>query len=128
MYYFVCYINILLTRRGRLNSRLKKRTRCLSVMALNRASEVSAADWISQIHVKSYRNLSRVVILFFSVVEIPIKHSSLYNKNIILSQKPSLVCSIESLIATWRCRIQNSPSDRKVPIQVRKTLVLSKFP
>ena len=73
-------INILPTRRSRLNSRFKKRTRCYSFTALNRASDVLAADWLSQTHVKNYRNFSRVVIRFFSVVEIPIKHSSLYNK------------------------------------------------
>ena len=31
-------------------------------------------------HVKNYRNISRVVIRFLSVVESPMKHSSLYNK------------------------------------------------
>ena len=80
MYYFVYYINILLTRRSPLNSSFKKRTRCHSFMALNRASDVPVADWLSQTHVKNYRNFSRVVIRFFSVVEIPIKHSSLYNQ------------------------------------------------
>ena len=49
-------------------------------MALNRGSEVSAADWLSQTHLKSHRNFLRVVVRFFSVVEIPMKHSSLYNK------------------------------------------------
>ena len=38
-------------------------------MALNRASGVPAADWLSQTHVIDYRNFSRVVIRFFSVVE-----------------------------------------------------------
>ena len=38
---FVSYLSTLLTRRGRrLNSRLKKRTRCHSFMALNRASDI----------------------------------------------------------------------------------------
>ena len=38
-------LNTLLTRRqSRLYSRLKKRTRCHSFTALNRASDVSAAD------------------------------------------------------------------------------------
>ena len=61
MYYFVCYLNTVLTRRSRLYSRFKNETRCNSFMALNK------------------RNFSRVEIRFFSLVEIPIKHSS-YNK------------------------------------------------
>ena len=52
---------------------------CHSFMALNRASYVPAADWLSQTKEKNCRNFSRVVIRFFPVVEIPIKHSSLYN-------------------------------------------------
>ena len=47
----------------------------------NRARDVSAAGWLSQTCVNSnYHNFSCVVILFFSEVEIPIKHSSLCNK------------------------------------------------
>ena len=80
MYCFVYFINILVKRRSRLNSRFKKRTRCHSFMALNRASNMSAADWLFQTHAKNYRNFSRVVIRLFSEVKIPIKHSSLYNK------------------------------------------------
>ena len=80
MYYFVYYINILLTRRSRLNSRFKKGTRCYSFMVLNRLSDVPAADWLFQTQVKNYCYFSRVVIQFFSEVEIPIKHSSLYDK------------------------------------------------
>ena len=38
-------------------------------MALSRAIEVPAADWLLQTHVKSYRNFSRVVIRFFAVVK-----------------------------------------------------------
>ena len=49
-------------------------------MAPNRASDVPAADWLSQTRVKNYRYFSRVVTRFFSVLEIPIKHSSLHNK------------------------------------------------
>ena len=45
-------------------------------MALNGASGVSLADWRYQTHVKNYRNFSSRV-EFFSVVEIPLKHSSL---------------------------------------------------
>ena len=46
-YYFVKFITTLLTRRRRLYSRVKKGTRCLSLMTLNRASDVSVADWRS---------------------------------------------------------------------------------
>jgi len=38
------YINNLLTKSSRLYSPLKKRTCCYSVVALNRASDLSAAD------------------------------------------------------------------------------------
>ena len=76
----VSHIKTLLTRRSRLNSGFKERACCHSFMALKRASDKSAADWPSQTHVKKYCNFSQVVIWFFSVVEIPIKHSSLYNK------------------------------------------------
>ena len=48
MYYFVYYIKILLTRGSRLNLPFKKRTRCDSFMALNRAGDMSEADWLSQ--------------------------------------------------------------------------------
>ena len=54
---------------------------------LNRASDMSAADWLSQTHEKNYRNFSRVVIRSFTgllLVEIPIKNSSLCNRYIIL--------------------------------------------
>ena len=76
MYHFVYCMNTLLTTGSRRYSRFKsreKRSRCHPFMALNRA-----ADWRSQVHVKNYRNCSRVKIRFFSVVEIPIKHSSLH--------------------------------------------------
>ena len=36
------------TRRSQLNSPFKKRTRCHSFVALNRASDVPAADWQQQ--------------------------------------------------------------------------------
>ena len=66
IYYFVYYINILPTRRSRLiNSRFKKRT---------------VAGWLSQTCLKNYCHFSRVVIQFFSVLEIPVKHSSFYDK------------------------------------------------
>ena len=83
MYDSVHYINILLTRKSRFHSRFKKRMRCHSFMALKRANGVPAADWLSQTHVKNCNNFSRVVIRFFSLVEIPVKHSSLYNKKVL---------------------------------------------
>ena len=49
-------------------------------MALQTASDMSAADGLPQAHVRNDRNFSRVVIRFFSVVQIPIKHSSLQDK------------------------------------------------
>ena len=48
-------------------------------MALSRASDVPASDWLSQTRVKNDRNFSGVAIRFFSVMEIAIKHSSLCN-------------------------------------------------
>ena len=39
-------------------------------MLLNRAGDVPAADRLSQTYRKSYRNFSRVVVRFFSVVEL----------------------------------------------------------
>ena len=41
---------------------------------------MSAAHWLSHPHVKSCRSFLRVVIRFFSMVEIPLTHVSLYNK------------------------------------------------
>ena len=69
MYHFVLYINTLLTRRSRLNSPFKKRTHCHChlFMALNRAGNMSAADWL---------------IRFFSVVEILMKQSNLYHERL----------------------------------------------
>ena len=80
MYYCVYYINNLLTRISQPSLTFKKRTRNHTFMALNRASDMSAADWLSQRHVTNYCNFSCVVIWFFSEVGIPIRHSSLYNK------------------------------------------------
>ena len=48
IYYFVNYITILLRRRSQLHSCFEKRTHCHSFMALNRVSDLSAADWLSQ--------------------------------------------------------------------------------
>ena len=107
MYYFVYKINISPIRRSWLNSCFKKRTHCHSFMALNRVSNVSAADWLSQTHVKNYRNFSRVVPRFFSVVEIPTKHSSLYNQichcislTLCLTKTYSISVSIFSIAVT----------------------------
>jgi len=47
-HHFVYYMNMLVTRRSRLNSLFKKRTCSYSFMALNRARDVSAADWLCQ--------------------------------------------------------------------------------
>ena len=57
----------------------KKGMRCQSSMALNRASDVSAVNWLPPTHVKCYP-FSRMVIRLFPAVEIRIKHSCLYNK------------------------------------------------
>ena len=48
----VYYINSLLTRKSQLDSCRKSRTHCHSFMVLNRMSELSAADWLSQTGVK----------------------------------------------------------------------------
>ena len=77
---FYFYINILLTIISRLNSHFKKRTRCHSFMVLNRVSLISGANWLSQTHVKKDRNFSLLLIQFLSLLEILIKHSSLYSK------------------------------------------------
>ena len=65
---FCYYINILITRRSRLNSYF--RLLCHSFMALNWASDMSAADWLSQTNMKNYCNFSLAVIWLFSVLEI----------------------------------------------------------
>ena len=59
----MCYFYFLykhLTNKRKQPKRFKKRTRYHSFMALNRATGVSAADhdWLSQTHVKNYRNFS----------------------------------------------------------------------
>ena len=72
MYYFVYYINTLLTTRGRPYSRFKKRTSCHSCTATIKATDVSALDWLSQTHVKNYCNFLRVEVQFVSEVGIPI--------------------------------------------------------
>ena len=81
-----------------LDLRFKNRARCHSFMALNRASDVPAADWLSQTLVKN-RNFSLVVTQFFLVVEIPINHYSLYNKVVLSSSSSSLAlrCPVGSI-------------------------------
>ena len=69
MYYLVYYINTSLTRRSQLDS---------SFMLLNTASDVSAADCI--IYLKHVKRFSCVGIWLLSLVEIPVKYSSLYYK------------------------------------------------
>ena len=71
---------ILLTWRGWLNSEFKKRIHCHSFMALNRASDVSAADWLSQ-HTWKINDFSKCGDTVFLSDGGPIKHSSLHNKN-----------------------------------------------
>ena len=62
---FCLLYNILFTSTGRQpNSCFKKRVDCHSLMVLNRAIYVSAADWLSQTQMKNYHNFSGVVIWF----------------------------------------------------------------
>lgn len=65
LYYFVSCINILLTR-SQLSSGFKKRMCCHSFIALNKVSDVAAADWLSQTHTKNYLNFSCLEIYNFS--------------------------------------------------------------
>ena len=55
MYCFVYYINNLLTRKSRLNFTFKKENTLATIYSENRASDIAAADWPSQTHVKNYR-------------------------------------------------------------------------
>ena len=57
----------------------KEKMRCHSFMPLNRASDLSVADWLPQTHVKNYRIFTCGDTAFRSG-GIPIKHSSLHNK------------------------------------------------
>ena len=75
-----CLLYEHLTNKKKLNSGFKKRTCYQSFMALNRASDMSAADWLSQTCMENYCNFSCVVKWFFSLVEVPLKHSSLCNE------------------------------------------------
>ena len=52
---------------------------CHSLMELNKARDVSSADWRSQTR-KKLSLFFTCEIRSFSVMEIPIKHSSLLNK------------------------------------------------
>lgn len=49
-------LNILLTTKSCLNSHFKIGRHCHSFMALNRVSDRSTGDWLSQTHVKNYGN------------------------------------------------------------------------
>ena len=72
--------HLILKTRSRTYSRFKKRTICHSCVAIIKATDVSAVNWLSQTHVKNYCNFSLVEVQFVSEVEIPIKYSRLYNK------------------------------------------------
>ena len=98
MYYLVYYINTLLTTRGRPYSRFKKRTNCHSCTAVNRASDLSTADWLSQTHVKNYCNFSRVEVQFVSEMGIPIKHSRLYNEVIYTLLSSAVIYRLDSTV------------------------------
>ena len=58
MYCFISYTNTLATRKSRVRSLLKKRTRSHSLLALNRASDVPAVHWPSQTREKSSRSFT----------------------------------------------------------------------
>ena len=47
LYHFVSCINTLLTRSSQIYSCFKKRTGCHSFIALNKVSDMAAADWLS---------------------------------------------------------------------------------
>ena len=82
IYYFVYYINTLLTR--------QKSTFQVSphlFMALNRVSHYLIGDLK---HTWNYRNFLRAEIRFFSVVEIPIELSTLNKKYILRNFKNTL--------------------------------------
>ena len=79
VYHFVYYINILLARRSWLNLRFKKRTYCQRVTCRHSIGYLE--------HVKNCYNFSHVVMRSFSVVEIPIKHSSFCNKVLLIWNK-----------------------------------------
>ena len=66
----------LTNKKGQRYLRFKKRARCHSFMGLNRVSDVSAVDWLSQTR-ENYRNFSLVALPFFLVMEFVIKHSSI---------------------------------------------------
>ena len=75
-YYFVHCIETLLTRGSRLSSPFKRKSRCHSFTVACQ----QLIDYFK--HVKNYRDFCGVVIRFFSLVEILLKYSSLYNKSI----------------------------------------------
>ena len=49
---------------------------CHSFMVLNRVSNETTADWLSQTHMENNIIIIVEIMQFFSVVEIPITHSS----------------------------------------------------
>ena len=69
---FVYYINLLLTRKRPLNSRFKNGISAL----LEQVRCQQLIGYLKHTRNWNYCNFSRILIRFFSVVEIPIKHSS----------------------------------------------------
>ena len=71
MYYFVNYMNTLLTRKSWLYSRLRKNHSC----RINRVSDVSVADWQYQAHRTNYCNQS-----FSSWIHSDVQRSTVQDK------------------------------------------------
>ena len=59
------YINTLLTRRSRLDSRFKKKSQCHSFILPNRVSEISAANWRSQTREKLHLTCGDTFLFLF---------------------------------------------------------------
>ena len=102
MYYFV-YKHLS-------NKNVSKREQIASsFMELSRLSDLSAADWLSQKHMRNYHNFSRVEVPF-SAVEISIKHSILYsnhyNRTPLISYVHNLLsnCPLLTLLFTSLCK------------------------
>ena len=66
---------------------------CYSFIALNRARDMLAVDWLSQTHVKNYHNFSRVVIRIFLRGENPYK-ALLFIQQIITLMWYCLSCNV----------------------------------
>ena len=77
-------------------------------MALNRASDMSAADWLSQTRVENYCNFSSVVRWFLLLVEVPLKHSSLCNEVVYPLQRAKKVMSDSLGLVDFAIRLVNS--------------------